>query len=215
MIFEIMQAKTNFNMVWIAEQNKKSLATAISPFEKGQLNIIIDYNEEKKQRLYYNPNDVERGASFVERMTFKLFEGERKIGTIVGKNQKVKGFLQSYPYRVMDFEGDNYFLYEVGFGNDGLYLCIYKENELIAIADKDLKVVNFQDKYTVYALDNSHMTKIMPLIMHYDITAHGDMMEISIRSVKRKKVNTVQKELIAKYDSTFIPMIKQNDGLLS
>ena len=37
---------------------------------------------------------------------------------------------------------------------------------------------------------------VVPLILHYAITAHGDIMEISLASVKRKKVNTIQKELL-------------------
>lgn len=213
MIFEIQQTRTNFNMVWIAEQGKKSIATAICPFEKGQLNIAIDYFDKDRFCLSYNPNDTSFGTSLLNRLSFKLIHSEKVVGSIVGKNQKVKGFLQSYPYRVMNFQDANYYLYEVGFGNDGLYLCIYKENQLIAIAEKDLKVVNFQDHYTVYALNEDDLKIIMPLIMHYDITAHGDMMEIAVRSVKKKKVNTIQKELITKYDSTFIMTIKQKDGI--
>ncbi|HBM98603.1 MAG TPA: hypothetical protein DD413_04185 [Ruminococcus sp.] len=214
MIFEIQQVKTNFNMVWMAEQAKKSIATAICPFEKGQLNIVIDYFDKDRFSLTYNPNDGSLGTSLLDRLSFKLIHSENVVGSIVGKNQKVKGFLQSYPYRVMNFQDINYYLYEVVFGNDGLYLCIYKDDQLIAISEKDLKVVNFQDHYTVYALNEDDLKIIMPLIMHYDITAHGDMMEIAVRSVKKKKVNTIQKELIAKFDSAFIAAIKQRDGVV-
>lgn len=208
MIFEVQQVKTNFNMVWMAGQAKKSVATAICPFEKGQLNIVIDYFDKDKFSLSYNPNAATIGASLLDRLSFKLIHNEEVVGSIVGKTQKVKGFLQSYPYRIMSFQDANYYLYEVGFGNDGLYLCIYKEDQLIATAEKDLKVINFQDHYTIYALNEEDLKIIMPLIMHYDITAHGDMMEIAVRSVKKKKVNTIQKELIAKYDSEFIAKVK-------
>lgn len=214
MIFEIQQTKTNFNMVWIAKQENKTIATAISPFEKGQLNIEIDYLDNNKFRLYYNPNDASLGTSFTDRFSFKLLCNEIVVGHIVGKNQKVKGLFQSYSYRIMNFQNTNYYLYEVGFGNDGLYLCIYKENELIAIADKDLKVINYKDHYTVYALNENYLKILLPLIMHYDITAHGDMMEIAVRSVRKKKVNTIQKGLIAKYDPNFIPRIKAMDGII-
>ena len=211
MIFRIEQVKTNFNMVWMASQDSNNLCTAISPFEKGSLNIIMDYPNGDKHRLYYNPSDTSYGTSLIDRLTFKLFDGENLIGTVVGQNKKVKGFLQSYPYRVLKIGNEEFFLYEVGFGSKGLFLCIYKGDELIAIADKDLTVINYQDKYTVYTESDEYTSIIMTLIMHYDITAHGDMMEIAVKSVKRKKVNTIQKELIAKYDPNFIAMVKEND----
>lgn len=212
MIFIIEQVKTNFNMVWMASQDSNNLCTAISPFEKGSLNIIMDYPNGEKHRLYYNPSDTSYGSSLIERLTFKLFDGDILIGTVVGQNRKVKGFLQSYPYRVLKMGNEEFFLYEVGFGSKGLFLCIYKGDELIAIADKDLTVINYQDKYIVYTESAEYTSIIMTLIMHYDITAHGDMMEISLASVKKKKVNTIQKELIAKYDSSFIPKIKALEG---
>ena len=109
----------------------------------------------------------------------------------------------------MMFDGDEYFLYEVGFGHKGLYLCIYRGEELIAIADKELTVINYQDKYTVYTKNDEFIQFIMPLIMHYDITKYGDVMDISLRSVKKSVVNTIQKELRAKYDPNFILQIKQ------
>lgn len=38
-------------------------------------------------------------------------------------------------------------------------------------------------------------------------------MEIAVLSVKEKRVNTIQKELIAKYDPSFISEIKTLDGI--
>ena len=213
MIFKIEQMRTNFNMVWMATKDSTNLCTAISPFEKGCLNIMMDYPNGEKHRLYYNPSDTSYGTSLIERLTFKLFDGDNLIGTVSGQNKKVKGFLQSYPFRILKLSHEEFFLYEVGFGNKGLYLCIYKGDELIAIADKDLTVINYQDKYTVYTEKAEYTPIIMTLIMYYDITAHGDMMEISLVSVKKKKVNTIQKELIAKYDSSFIAKIKANEGI--
>lgn len=211
MIFEINQMSTNFNMVWMAETGGKALATAVSPFEIGRFNIEIDYADEYKQQLCFNPKD---GKSAEEKFSFKLYIAQQLAGTIVGRNQKVKGFLQSYFYRVMQIYGENYYLYEVGFGAKGLYLCIYKEDQLIAIVDKPLKVVNYRDKYIVYCLEEDNIKAIFPLVLQYDMTEHGDIAEVSLRSVKVKRVNTIQKELIAKYDPNFIPMIKQRDGVV-
>lgn len=213
MIFKIEQTKTNFNMVWMAEENSESVCVAISPFEKGRFTVDMDYSDGTKNKLYYNPSDTSYGSTLKERLCFRLFDETDIIGTIVGLNRKVKGFLQSYPYRVLTIGNDEYFLYEVGFGSKGLFLCIYKGEELIAIAEKDLVVINYQDKYTVYTTSVEWVKVIMPLLVQYDMTSHGDMMEISMRSVARKKVNTIQKELLAKYDPNFIPMIKAMHGI--
>ena len=40
------------------------------------------------------------------------------------------------------------------------------------------------------------------------MTAHGDVMEVAVHSDVHKKVNTIQKELITKYDPEFIPRVK-------
>lgn len=210
MIIKIEQLKTNFNMVWMATIDDKSVCTAISPFEKGCLNITMDYQNGEKERLYYNPSDTSFGSGLIDRMSFKLFDSDNQvIGTVRGENKKVKGFLQSYSYRVFTKKDHSYFLYEVGFGNKGLYLCIYEDDELIAIAEKELTVINYKDIYTVYALSLSNLSDIMALIMHYDVTAYGDIMEISLLSVRKKKVNTVQKELISKFDPDFITKVKE------
>lgn len=211
MIFKIEQLRTGFNMVWIATKDGKNLCTAIAPFEKGCINITMDYFNEEKCRLYYNPTDISNGKSLIDRMKFRLFLQDEEIGSICGRNKKVKGFLQSYTYRSLEIGSDEYFLYEVGFGNKGLYLCIYKGDELIAIAEKALLVKDYQDSYVVYADSDENISFIIPLVLYYDISAHGDMMEISLASVKRKKVNTIQKELINKFDDSFIKKIKETE----
>lgn len=211
MIFEVRQATTTPNMVWFAVSGEKTIATAISPLEKGHLNIVIDYLDGSQQRLHYNPNEHEKEESIIDKLSFKIFQDEKLVGAIVGKNKRVKGFLQSYPYRVMTIHETNYFLYEVGFGSEGLYLCIYKENELITIVEKELRVVNYKDRYTAYCYDQIELELIMPLILYYDITVYGNIMNSSVRSVQWKRVYTIQKELISKYDPTFIPRIKEID----
>ena len=67
---------------------------------------------------------------------------------------------------------------------------------------------NFQDEYKIYATSDDFIRPIMALLIQYDMTSHGDVMEVAVRSVKHKKVNTMQKELIAKYDPEFIPRVK-------
>lgn len=211
MIFKVEQAKTNFCMVWIASELKldKVICTAIAPFEQGQVVVEMDYDDGEKNRLCYNPSDTTLGIRLMDRLAFKLLDRDTQIlGTIRAENQKVDGFLQSYPYRVLQKGDETYFLYEVGFGGKGLFLCIYRGDELIAIAEKELTVRNYKDSYTVYASSADDLKVLVPMIIQYDLTAYGDVMELSVCSAKKTKVKTFQKELLAKYDPDFICRVK-------
>ena len=92
-----------------------------------------------------------------------------------------------------------------------MYLCIYRNEQLIAIVDKALKVVNFKDTYKAYIKNDSDFDIVMLFTIYYDATSYGDVMEIAVLSVKEKRVNTIQKELISKFDQTFIDTIKAEE----
>ena len=212
MILNISQTKTNFNMEWIVTQGECLFAEARAPFEKGRFTISVDYKEASCQRLYFNPTDTTWGSKMVERMSFKIFEDNNKVGHIVGKTQKT-GFLKAYPYYEFEYNQKLYYGYEVGFGSKGLFLCIYDGEKLIAIVDKKLRVVNFRDSYTAYVEGEQYVPVVVPFTLYYDSATYGDVMDIAVVSIKEKRVNTVQKELIAKYDPTFIPKVKAMEGL--
>ncbi len=212
MIFLVEQVLTNFNMVWMATKDKQILCTAISKLQKGSFDVTLDYSNMAKYRLRYDPKEKSYGNSLKDRLSFKLFKENELLGSIVFENKKIKGFLKSYGYRILRIENDIYNLYEVGFGKDGLFLCIYKNDELVAIAEKNLKVINYKDIYKVYSLIDD-LSGIVPLLLHYDVTAYGDLMEISLHSTKKKFVKTPQEELRAKFDPTFIPKIKSMEGI--
>ena len=80
-------------MEWIVTQGECLFAEARAPFEKGRFTISVDYKEASCQRLYFNPTDTTWGSKMVERMSFKIFEDNNKVGHIVGKTQKT-GFLK-------------------------------------------------------------------------------------------------------------------------
>lgn len=208
MIIQFEQVLTNFHMTWVGTRNEQTRITAFSPFEKGRLRVSIDYPDQSRQWLYHEPN---RGTSLRERLSFHLYEGERKVSSICELTRKQKGFLQSYAYRTMEYQGLHYDLYEVGFGHKGLYLCIYRETELIAIAEKELTTINYKDRYTIYSLDGAELKAIIPLLLHYDLTQYGDMMDISLYSKKKRVVNTIQRELKAKYDPLFIERVREDE----
>lgn len=206
MILFIKQTKANFDMEWeISDATLSRTAIAKAPFTRGKFEAEIMYDNFKKQMLYFNPQDTTWGKTLKDRLSFKVFVEQNKVGSIVGgETKKVSGFLQSYNYYKFVLENETYYGYEVGFGKKGLYLCIYKGEELISIVQKNLKVVNFKDSYVAYLEDEKYISVVVPFSIYYDVTAYGDVMEWSTLSIKEKRVNTTSKELCSKFDADFI-----------
>ena len=213
MIVKIEEVRTPRLLTWFVKgiDSDESICIATCPVVSGEVNVEIGYDDNTfEQELRYNPNV---SGSLKERLLFKFYEKGNFISDVNFEYKKVKGFLQSYNYFSINYQGYKYSLYEVGFGSKGLYLCIYKDDELIATADKDLKVVNYKDTYTIYIKDRQYFRVCMPLIMHYEVTHNGNMTELAVRSVRRTKVNTVSKELRAKFDPEFIAKVKEMNNI--
>ena len=211
MIFDLEQVNTNFDRSWFGVKDGHAFLVALSPFEKGRLRVKIDYPKDKHQVLCFDPLDTKEERMLSDRLSFKVYEEDERKGMIVGKTKSCKGFLQSYSYLALAYGEKNYYLYEVGFGHKGLYLCVYQEDHLIAIADKALVVKNYHDMYKIYAEDEANLQAILPLLLYYDLITHGDFMEVSLYSKKKKVVNTIQKELKEKYDPAFIERILHSE----
>lgn len=207
MIVQINQTRTSFNMNWEILAGGEKIAEAEAPFLPNMF-IAEIRNESFLRKLSFNPRDTSHGKSLAERMSFRVLDSNHEVGFIRGQNKMLKKLFASYPYYVYEDSGVTYSVYEVGFGNKGLYLCFYKDEELFCIVEKDLVTINYQDKYTAYLMDDTLLPIVGTFVIYYDVVSFGDFMEISVHSKKKSVVNTYQKELIAKYDETFIPKVK-------
>lgn len=207
MIVEIVQTKSNFDMLWEVREKNHPIGACASSFEQGRFCVNVNLSGFKPTKLYYNPADITWGSRLSDRLSFKIFREDEKVGTIVGRTKKT-AFLKAYAYYDFVLDSKQYYGYEVGFGRDGLFLCVYHEEKLIAIVEKSLRVVNFKDKYTAYVENPADLNTVLLLSIYYDATAYGDVMEIAVASIKEKHVNTVQKELKDKFNSDFISKIK-------
>lgn len=207
MIVDIVQTKSNFDMKWEVKENGDYIGTCFAPFQNGQFCVQVNFSDSKTTQLYYNPMDTTWGARLSDRLSFKVLREGEKVGSIVGRTKKT-GFLKAYAYYDFQLNGNQYYGYEVGFGRKGLYLCIYRNERLIAIVDKALRVVNYKDTYTAYLESPADLEVVLLFTIYYDATAYGDVMEVAVASVQEKRVNTLQKELIEKFDPTFISRIK-------
>lgn len=214
MILNIQQTKSNFHMEWIAQRTTGELFSKVeAPFVTGKFEAFAAFSDATQLKLYYNPYDTSMGTALKDRLSFKVLQEGCFLGKILGKTKSV-GFLKSYPYYEITFDNEVYYVYEVGFGSKGLYLCVYKGDMLIAIVDKALRVINYKDSYVAYLLNEQYAKIVTAFVVYYDVTAYGDLMQIALLSVKERRVNTVQKDLIEKFDPNFIPRIKAMEGIV-
>lgn len=208
MIFNIRQTKTYIDMEWLVTDTNDELYTLVkAPFVTGKFQADAFFKDRTQYALYYNPSDTTWGTKLKDRLSFKVLRDGCCLGTVVGQTKKL-GFLKSYAYYEFTLDNEVYYGYEVGFGRRGLYLCIYHGDQLIAIVDKSVTVVNFQDCFTAYLSDEQYAKLTILFVIYYDVIAYNDPREIALLSVQQRSVNTIQKELIAKYDPDFIAKIK-------
>ena len=206
MIFTMKQEKTNFSMSWKVEEKGSTIAEIEAPFIRGQFIAEIRRGD-KVQKLFFNPRDTRFGTGLEERMAFRIHEDNAPVGKMVGRTMRTGRLLGGYPYYEVDYRGEAYSGYEIGLGREGLYQCLYKGDQLIFTAEKALKTVNYQDHYEGYLLDRKDLDVALPFLVYYDVIEYGDLMEVSMGSVKKKVVHTVSKELKAKFDPDFIPKV--------
>ena len=209
MIVALNQTKTFKDLEWVFKENGDSIAIAQSPFEIGQLQIMINTGSDPALRLYFNPSDTTYGRRIEDRLSFRILENENYIGHIVGRT---KGrFLKGYAYYEMKYYEAMYHCYEIGLGNKGLFLCIYQGDTLIGVVEKALKVIDFKDNYMLYLTSEKHFSTAALFTLYYDITSHGNILERKVHSSVTTIKFTRNKELLAKFDPMFIQRIRDEE----
>lgn len=212
MIFGIRQTKTGFDMEWQARVGDEDMVCIRAPFSRDRFLAEIQAKD-YTQRLVFDPSDLSFGNKLKDRLSFRLYEDGKYTGHLVGNTRRErKGLFAAYPYYEYQYRQTQLSGYEVGFGRKGLYLCVYEGGELIAIVDKKLTVTDFKDEYTCYMLETGHYRKVIPFVIYYDTIQYGDVMERAVHAQKKDALNTIQKDLIAKFDRSFIPRVLQQDG---
>lgn len=93
--------------------------------------------------------------------------GKIKYITIYPK-KKLFEPIKAYAYQEFTFKGEKYEMYDVRINGIGIYYCIYKNNELVAIVERNLNVKNWLDNYTIYSLNEIDEEFLYLATAHYD-----------------------------------------------
>ena len=212
MIFKIKQTKTNFSLQWVVTKGDDLICVVDAPY-KGYFDATITFSDGAKYRMYCNPSDTTFGKRLEDRLSFRVFDTSNNlIGVFVGRTKKTGKLFGGYVYYELNFCNRQYIGYEIGRASQGIALCLYYNDKLLSICDKNIHVVNFQDDYNIYCenFDDIYMSTLFTI--YYDMAKFPDMREIKLYSQVETYMVTANKELKSKYDPEFIPRIKAMEG---
>ena len=130
-------------------------------------------------------------------------------------SKKGQGLFGRYAYWSVVYQEHTYDLYEVGLGRDGSYLCIYQDDVTVAQCQLHTKVVNYENEYTMYAVDDLSKSLLVMIMTLWDvqgwfldklpeIDGAQDLSKKAHHNTNQYSVSTLQKDLKAKYDPNFI-----------
>lgn len=145
-----------------------------------------------------------------------ITSNNQKIGEIHTRVEVTKKILflpVGIEYNYIVLNGNEYKMYESGLGANQHYFSIYNGNNVVAVIHKDDRVVNFLNKYTLYAEKDEYMFVALICTMFLESTAFCDRTGGIGNSVVDSPYYTAQKELRNKYDPSFIPKIKALEGV--
>ncbi|MBR3919773.1 MAG: hypothetical protein IKJ59_13745 [Clostridia bacterium] len=179
---------------------------------KGSSHASNGYLEYKgdKVEIVSNPHREKMNGKAVTQVVDIVQRSER-VGYIYPDIVEQKRFLFlsfGYDYFVFNFKGKTYNAYEVGLGANEHYICVYKDNSIVAIIKKEDKKTNFCDQYIVYALGEENLLMLALLTLYFDCIRYPDHGEIMYESYRDDSFLTTQKELVDKYDASFIDRVK-------
>ena len=137
-----------------------------------------------------------------------IIANEQCIVYYCGK--KGTNFLNGIDFWTITYQGREYTFYEVGKGHKGIYLCIWENENIVAISSKHTHSKHFGSEYDLYFENQA-----LPLELVLSINLCWDLMRYwpDDSSEVWYTLNTWQKELKNKYDPAFIPKIKELDRI--
>lgn len=214
MIYDITQTLTNFNLQWIITSRQNKVCVVNAPYNGRYFEAFMIFSNNTRFRLYFNTSDKKFGSSLKDLMSFKIFDDkENLIGRVVGETHKTPGKLfGGYLYYELTLYNSHFVIYEVGRGAEGIALCIYENDKLVAICDKNPRVTNFKDRYKIYTEESKYLYIAALFDIYYDMARNADMREIKLYSDTVTYTVNSCKEVASQYDPDFISRIVQQDN---
>jgi len=189
-----------FEGVYNGENNYKVILEKIEKCPEGYKEGMLAYQYQKEDGTKvgigkYEYNHYNSNNEIV---------GKIKYIYISPKRKKLFQLPKSYEYKEFTFKGEKYEMYDVRSGGQ-VNFCIYKENELVAIVERALTVINWLDNYTIYSLNDIDIEFLFLAAAHYDYLNF----EINMPQGRTFNIETgdatieYRKDILDKYDPDF------------
>lgn len=147
---------------------------------------------------------------------YTVLKSDKQVGIIYQgmiPQKKILFLSFGYDYFFLKLFGESYYGYEIGFGEDQHYLCIEQNHKTIGIVHKKDRVVNYLDSYTIYLENQEDLVACMLFALYFENARYADLAEVTDNQTEDTSCITVQKELNAHFDPTFIPRIKEMEEI--
>lgn len=112
-----------------------------------------------------------------------------------------------YEYYRFTVGENTYTVYEVGLGADKHFYCFYVGEETVAIIHKPDQVKNYLDRYDCYLASEDHFLAVGLFCLFLEAGQYYDLRCAEWNKEDNTETITLQKELQAKYDPSFIPKV--------
>lgn len=148
---------------------------------------------------------------------FPIMSNGIEVGHVYQRFIKTGKFLffdSGYSYYEFKYEDTIFTVYDIGLGKNKHFYQFEINKETVAIIHKPDKVKNRKDTYTCYLSSDDMIIPVSLWCLFLESSAYYDMLAEGEGNVEIEKSHTSQKVVRELYDPTFIPRIKQQDGII-
>lgn len=126
-----------------------------------------------------------------------------KLQGYVYQIERKSGFLKSMCIQVLKYNKEEYQMYSIGLGKDGVACCLYKDDVQVGLIEKNGKVYNDLHNYEMYDRDGQYLHVLLLYCFYkYMLTCFNPYTKYT-KSVSVSVSKTTDKELLAKYNPSF------------
>lgn len=189
---------------YVIDSGKGPLVAQFERMHDGSITLFSDdLAVVKELRIYPSMERIQKNEGETRHFVgdFMWQSGDRGEMFYCGK--KGSNFLNGIYFWAFRINNQEYLAYEVGFKRKGIYLCIWNNDQTLAIISKDTHTKHFESNYTVYAENGLSSELLSVCTLFWDLVRYYP----SSSSEEYHTLNTWQRELRNKYDADFIARI--------
>jgi hypothetical protein len=208
-ICDVIQKKSDFSASFEIISNGSATATALLKnnftfggtweyYQNNKLEYKLIYNPQKQFSNLFKP------ASKKVSTPYNITDENGNICGYIHQKQTGGNIFERYDYFVLNLNDASYNLYPIGMGKNGNKLPIYKGDKQISLIEKDNTVYNNLDKYHITSIGNEENLVACLFALYIDSLIYSNRGKKVTRSIMKSYNLTTNKELLSKYDESFI-----------